>query len=108
MDARIRLQNQVFGPSHRLPTMTIDEYLEEESARGNILSGGGAEGEARQEAEKADRTDRLEGDNLEAEHLQEQERREALEWDEAGGRLTRGSAKAQALIKPEYRAPFAI
>lgn len=38
---RARLQAQVFRPDHRLPTMTIDEYLEEERKRGNIISGGG-------------------------------------------------------------------
>ncbi|CAE6357709.1 unnamed protein product [Rhizoctonia solani] len=38
---RTRLQNEVFRPDHRLPTMTIDEYLAEEERRGNILRGGG-------------------------------------------------------------------
>jgi immunoglobulin-binding protein 1 len=38
---RARLQGQVFRPDHRLPTMTIDEYLEIEQERGNIISGGG-------------------------------------------------------------------
>ncbi|KAF8798193.1 hypothetical protein BYT27DRAFT_7123978 [Phlegmacium glaucopus] len=38
---RARLQSQVFGPSHRLPTMSIDEYLEIERQRGNIITGGG-------------------------------------------------------------------
>ncbi|KAF8623527.1 hypothetical protein AX15_006303 [Amanita polypyramis BW_CC] len=38
---RARLQAQVFGPGHRLPTMTIDEYLEIEQQRGNIITGGG-------------------------------------------------------------------
>ena len=38
---RERFQNQVFGPSHRLPTMSIDEYLEIERQRGNIITGGG-------------------------------------------------------------------
>jgi len=38
---RSRLQAGVFGPDHRLPSMTIDEYLEEERQRGNIISGGG-------------------------------------------------------------------
>ena len=38
---RARLQGQVFGPGHRLPTMSIDEYLEIERERGNILTGGG-------------------------------------------------------------------
>ena len=38
---RARLREQVFQPDHRLPTMTIDEYLEIERQRGNILTGGG-------------------------------------------------------------------
>ncbi|KAJ7217195.1 TAP42-like protein [Mycena pura] len=38
---RTRLAAQVFGPGHRLPTMTIDEYLQTEQDRGNILTGGG-------------------------------------------------------------------
>ena len=38
---RARVQSQVFGPSHRLPTMSIDEYLEIERQRGNIITGGG-------------------------------------------------------------------
>ncbi|KIM55038.1 hypothetical protein SCLCIDRAFT_135558 [Scleroderma citrinum Foug A] len=42
---RSRLQAQVFGPSHRLPTMTVDEYLEIERQRGNILTGGGRQSE---------------------------------------------------------------
>ncbi|ORX54290.1 putative TOR signaling pathway regulator [Piromyces finnis] len=39
VDQKERL-NQVFRPSHNLPTMTIDEFLENERKRGNILSGG--------------------------------------------------------------------
>ncbi|KAJ7709493.1 TAP42-like protein [Mycena rosella] len=38
---RARLAAQVFGPGHRLPTMSIDEYLQIEQERGNILTGGG-------------------------------------------------------------------
>ncbi|KAK0497071.1 TAP42-like protein [Armillaria luteobubalina] len=38
---RARHQAQVFGPGYNLPTMTIDQYLEVERERGNILSGGG-------------------------------------------------------------------
>ncbi|KAK7038065.1 Serine/threonine protein phosphatase PP2A-associated protein [Favolaschia claudopus] len=38
---RARMAAQVFGPGHRLPTMTIDEYLHIEQERGNILTGGG-------------------------------------------------------------------
>ncbi|CAE6421359.1 unnamed protein product, partial [Rhizoctonia solani] len=32
---RTRLQKEVFRPDHRLPTMSIDEYLAEEERRGN-------------------------------------------------------------------------
>ncbi|KAG1827543.1 TAP42-like protein [Suillus subaureus] len=42
---RARLQSQVFGPGHRLPTMSIDEYLKIEQERGNILTGGGPQSE---------------------------------------------------------------
>ena len=38
---RARLQAQVFAPDHRLPTMTVDEYLEIERQRGYMISGGG-------------------------------------------------------------------
>ena len=38
---RARLQDQVFQADHNLPTMSIDEYLEIERQRGNILTGGG-------------------------------------------------------------------
>lgn len=38
---RERLRSEVFRSSHRLPTMTVDEYLEEERRRGNIMNGGG-------------------------------------------------------------------
>ncbi|EMD38167.1 hypothetical protein CERSUDRAFT_113322 [Gelatoporia subvermispora B] len=42
---RSRLQAQVFGPGHRLPSMTVDEYLEIEQQRGNIITGGGPQSE---------------------------------------------------------------
>ena len=41
LDSRQRLRNGVFRPGHNLPTMTIDEYLEEERKRGGIIEGGG-------------------------------------------------------------------
>ncbi|PCH37895.1 hypothetical protein WOLCODRAFT_114406 [Wolfiporia cocos MD-104 SS10] len=44
--SRAELQAQVFRPDHRLPTMSIDEYLEIEYQRGNIISGGGPQSEA--------------------------------------------------------------
>lgn len=41
MSDRERLRADVFRSGHRLPTMTIDEYLAEEDRRGNIIRGGG-------------------------------------------------------------------
>ena len=38
---RARLQGEVFRPDHRLPTMSIDQYLEIEQQRGNVITGGG-------------------------------------------------------------------
>ncbi|KAF9052938.1 serine/threonine protein phosphatase PP2A-associated protein [Panaeolus papilionaceus] len=43
---RARLQAEVFGPDYRLPTMSVDEYLEIERQRGNIITGGGPASEA--------------------------------------------------------------
>ncbi|KDQ61168.1 hypothetical protein JAAARDRAFT_191276 [Jaapia argillacea MUCL 33604] len=43
---RAQLQSQVFSPDHRLPTMTVDEYLEIERGRGKFISGGGPASEA--------------------------------------------------------------
>lgn len=41
IDKREQLKKGVFGPGHNLPTMSIDEYLEEERRRGGIIEGGG-------------------------------------------------------------------
>ncbi|KAI5463274.1 TAP42-like protein [Mariannaea sp. PMI_226] len=38
--SRADLARGVFRPGHNLPTMSIDEYLEEEKRQGNILKGG--------------------------------------------------------------------
>eukprot|EP00002_Diphylleia_rotans_P040506 TRINITY_DN960_c0_g1_i5.p1 TRINITY_DN960_c0_g1~~TRINITY_DN960_c0_g1_i5.p1 ORF type:complete len:230 (-),score=61.70 TRINITY_DN960_c0_g1_i5:139-828(-) len=40
---RIKLQQQVFQPGHRLPTMTVDEYVHEEIQKRGILTGKGDE-----------------------------------------------------------------
>lgn len=36
---RQQLKDQVFQPGHNLPTMTIDEYLQQEMDRGNFIQG---------------------------------------------------------------------
>ncbi|KAL4968790.1 IGBP1/TAP42 family protein [Aspergillus stella-maris] len=40
IDRRTQLRDGVFRSGHNLPTMTIEEYLEEEHRRGNVLKGG--------------------------------------------------------------------
>lgn len=37
---RQALQDRVFRPGHSLPTMSVEEYLDREFQRGNVLSGG--------------------------------------------------------------------
>ncbi|KAL7269243.1 Type 2A phosphatase-associated protein 42 [Rhizina undulata] len=54
LDSRERLKKQVFGPGHNLPTMTIDEYLEEERRRGGIIEGGGEKSGIRPEPDEDD------------------------------------------------------
>ncbi|ETS05364.1 TAP42-like protein [Trichoderma reesei RUT C-30] len=41
--SRADLAKGVFRPGHNLPTMSIEEYLEEEKRRGGIIEGGGTE-----------------------------------------------------------------
>ncbi|KAG0170124.1 hypothetical protein DFQ28_009566, partial [Apophysomyces sp. BC1034] len=45
---RQQLKDQVFRPGWSLPTMTIDEYLDQEMERGNFISGGGKEPEKKE------------------------------------------------------------
>lgn len=37
---RAEMMRGVFRPGHSLPTMTVEEYLQQEMERGNFLSGG--------------------------------------------------------------------
>ncbi|CAK7232711.1 Type 2A phosphatase-associated protein 42 [Sporothrix bragantina] len=41
LGSRAEMARNVFRPGHNLPTMSIDEYLEEERKRGGIIEGGG-------------------------------------------------------------------
>ncbi|RMZ75672.1 hypothetical protein DV737_g5165, partial [Chaetothyriales sp. CBS 132003] len=83
---RSQMQKGVFRPGHNLPTMTIDEYLEEERRRGGIIEGGGNANAAQVEPDE---------DNME---LVDAATMKAREWDEfveanpkgAGNRLNRG------------------
>jgi immunoglobulin-binding protein 1 len=70
LDSRQTLKEGVFKPGHNLPTMTIDEYLEEERARGGIIEGGGAASGLSPEPDE---------DNYEK---GDEETMKAREWDE--------------------------
>ncbi|QRW14272.1 Type 2A phosphatase-associated protein 42 [Ceratobasidium sp. AG-Ba] len=77
---RTRLQKEVFRPDHRLPTMTIDEYLAEEERRGNILRGGGkASAEAPTSSEQL-AVDAERDGTLFGEERSEEKRRRDEEW----------------------------
>lgn len=52
------LAKQVFQPGWRQPTMTLDEYLELEKQRGNIIEGGGPQQEIRMKQEKEEKLTR--------------------------------------------------
>lgn len=84
LDERRRLQSQVFQQSHRLPTMTIDEYLEEEERRGNIIQGGG-QASADKPTTKETLALRSEGYGVgtrDAEEAEEEQRQKANDWDD--------------------------
>ncbi|KAK1080446.1 Type 2A phosphatase-associated protein 42 [Friedmanniomyces endolithicus] len=83
---RQEFANGVFRPDHSLPTMSIDEYLEEERKRGGMIDGGGPQSEVRAQVDE---------DDVEA---AERETMKAREWDEyveanpkgSGNTLNRG------------------
>lgn len=86
LDTRQRMRDGVFRPDHSLPTMTIDEYLEEEKRRGGMIEGGGAQSGIQPEVDEDD-LDRA-----------DQETMKARAWDEyvennpkgSGNTLNRG------------------
>ncbi|GAB1733890.1 hypothetical protein NU195Hw_g7664t1 [Hortaea werneckii] len=83
---RQEFQNGVFRPDHSLPTMSIDEYLEEERRRGGMIDGGGPQSEVKPQVDE---------DDLDA---ADRETMKAREWDEyveanpkgSGNTLNRG------------------
>lgn len=67
---RQEVADGVFRPGHTLPTMSIDEYLEEERKRGGIIEGGG---------EKSGIKPQVDEDDYE---IADRETMKAREWDE--------------------------
>lgn len=77
--SRQELRNGVFRPGHNLPTMSIDEYLDEERRRGGIIEGGG---------EASGRLPEPDEDNIEK---ADEETMKARYWDEYTEANPRGS-----------------
>lgn len=57
MGQRQQLREGVFRQGHRLPTMSIDEYLEEERRRGGIIEGGGESVEVEPDEDDLEKAD---------------------------------------------------
>ncbi|PPQ63051.1 hypothetical protein CVT24_005906 [Panaeolus cyanescens] len=95
---RARLQAQVFGPDYRLPTMSIDEYLEIEGQRGNIITGGGPGSEAAPTSKEQLALDAEMDGTVEGELKSEQKRQQDEKWAQftdanprgAGNTMNRG------------------
>ncbi|PYI15255.1 TOR signaling pathway regulator [Aspergillus japonicus CBS 114.51] len=79
LDRRTQLQQGVFRSGHNLPTMTIDEYLEEERRRGNVIEGGGEASGIKPEVDEDDH-DIADGETM-----------KARAWDEFKEANPRGS-----------------
>lgn len=54
LNTRQTMKAGVFRPDHSLPTMTIDEYLDEEKRRGGMIEGGGAQSGIQPEIDEDD------------------------------------------------------
>ncbi|KAF8844830.1 serine/threonine protein phosphatase PP2A-associated protein [Paxillus ammoniavirescens] len=88
---RARLQAQVFGPGHRLPTMSIDEYLEIERQRGGIISGGGPQSETEPtSSEQLTRNSEMDG-TVFGELTAEEKRQKDEEWAQYKDAHARGA-----------------
>ncbi|WPH04699.1 Hypothetical protein R9X50_00759200 [Acrodontium crateriforme] len=76
---RQEFRQGVFRPDHSLPTMSIDEYLEEERKRGGMIEGGGPD---------SGNAPVVDEDDMEA---ADQATRKAREWDEYVEQNPKGS-----------------
>lgn len=79
--SRLKLRAEVFRPDWNLPTMTIDEYLDEQKAMGNFLSGGGPNQADQPKSGELARIE-AEEDNMTGEIKSEELRKKAMEWNE--------------------------
>lgn len=82
LDTRLRLQSEVFRSGHRLPTMTIDEYLHQQQEMGNVLQGGGPSTSEAVEQARKDEQGEKEDDTQKGYDAEERELRKTREFDE--------------------------
>ncbi|KAI0822762.1 serine/threonine protein phosphatase PP2A-associated protein [Trametes gibbosa] len=95
---RARLQAQVFQADHRLPTMSVDEYLEIEQQRGNIITGGGPASEYQPNSKEQLAMDAEQDGTLYGEDKAEEKRQKDESWAQftdsnprgAGNTMNRG------------------
>ncbi|POV95171.1 hypothetical protein PSHT_15807 [Puccinia striiformis] len=77
---RIKLRADVFKADWNLPTMTIDDYLNEQRAMGNFLSGGGPDQHDKLTPGERDKLE-AEEDNLKGDSKAEELRLKAVQWN---------------------------
>ncbi|KAI9628391.1 hypothetical protein KEM48_011674 [Puccinia striiformis f. sp. tritici PST-130] len=77
---RIKLRADVFKADWNLPTMTIDDYLDEQRAMGNFLSGGGPDQHDKLTPGERDKLE-AEEDNLKGDSKAEELRLKAVQWN---------------------------
>ncbi|KAF9651466.1 hypothetical protein BDM02DRAFT_3178726 [Thelephora ganbajun] len=95
---RVRLQGEVFRPDHRLPTMSVDQYLEIERQRGKIITGGGPQSEKELTTSERLALDAENEGSIFGEEKQEEKRQKDESWARytdthpkgAGNRMNRG------------------
>ncbi|KAJ1674399.1 Type 2A phosphatase-associated protein 42 [Spiromyces aspiralis] len=79
---RERVREGVFRPSWNLPTMSLDDYLEEEFRRGNVIMGGG---DSKRDKRSSSDDDDDEGDNSDYDNDPEKQDEKTMKqrkWDE--------------------------
>ncbi|TIC11052.1 hypothetical protein E3Q15_02388 [Wallemia mellicola] len=95
---RQQMSEGVFQHSHRLPTMTIDEYLQGEADRGNIIEGGGPASENQPTSKEQLQLDTEYDGTASAEAAQEQQRVDGENWARYTEEVEKGSGNKMSNI----------
>ncbi|GAA5958084.1 hypothetical protein JCM3765_002803 [Sporobolomyces pararoseus] len=103
LQTRLRLQSEVFQSSHRLPTMTIDEYLDQQNDMGNILQGGGPSTSEEVEQARKDEQGEKEDDTQRGYEAEERELRKTREFDEYRDTHRKGEGNIMTDLEGSYQ-----